>query len=165
MRLVLVAALCLGGCVQTYVRQPTIEEQLAEVRAKEARDLVADARAAKIESAAKGEKLCRITNVQGLSVVGSRTDSAVPRWRVEIGRGYPLPGSFVYILIGGKRYSEREDRPLPLTPDMLLAFKADEPATIAWSQLDRAGKERTVTLTNFLRAYEECIEFLSAPAS
>lgn len=108
---------------------------------------------------AKGTRQCSITNFSGIAV---ESESGTP-WRIVVTKDI-YPGTRVFFLVAGKRYSGTEPG-IRLTAEMLAALRAE--ASIEANYTDwpyRSDQGITTTLAGFATDYDRCVRYLAREA-
>lgn len=153
----------LALCMAPHGATASPEMALSDYQAREDAKRRAPAIAAPRTVIAEGLKSCRITNNTDFAVVGLKPAKLPLRWHMTAGREH-YPGSNIYFLIDGKRYSTPQNKGYVLDAAIMGALFRDLPAAVSWTGWPYGEtKQSVVTLTGFTAAFEECRAFLAKP--
>jgi hypothetical protein len=127
--------------------------------------------AEKVESPARGTRTCRVKQYTshfrkreglGLGDTALGVQVIVQKGQSYIGLAEDIyPGSTVYFLIDGHRYSGRAGRGIPLDSTGLAALKKDPVIDVSWRNWPYGHEANSKeVLEGFSKAYADCLSFL-----
>lgn len=124
---------------------------------------------------AKGEKTCTINQYASahLNALGHTSSRTLPRVSVDKNGSISMslaedtyPGSKIYLLIDGHRYSGLERFYIPLDKTALAALKAEKVIEFTYTNWPyRRDINGSDVLEDFASAYDDCLIFLGSPAA